>query len=177
MRALKALVVVMGVMIVVGVAVIGVTIFHRMSKPDVAAAPPAAPAPVTPTPATPTAPAPSPAAAPTAPANSALNVPIGAPLPQQFDRKFGDVTVSIPAGARVSDFSASGDRVVLRVVLANQEQRLFVVDLLSGNLLGTIKLAADGTDTPGAAGNGNSGIMPPLPAVNVPPRNKSEGLK
>lgn len=169
MRALKALVVVMGVMIVVGVAVIGVTVYHRMSAPDVALVPPAAPAPA--------AAAIKPAPPATPGADSALNVPIGAPLPQQFDRKFGDVTVSIPAGARVSDFSASGDRVVLRVVLANQEQRLFVVDLLSGNLLGTIKLAADGTDTPGAAGNGNSGIMPPLPAVNVPPRNKSEGLK
>ena len=41
----------------------------------------------------------------------------------------------------MADFSASGDRLVLRVVMADQEQRLMVVDLFSGNLLGTIRLA------------------------------------
>jgi hypothetical protein len=51
-----------------------------------------------------------------------------------------------------------------------------VVDLLSGNLLGTIKLASEGNDQ----GTGNAAapvILPVLPSVNVPPRNKSEGLK
>jgi hypothetical protein len=166
MRALKALVVVMGVIIVVGIAVVGVTIFNRLSKPA--------------TPAIATAPAaPSPAAAPPAPVSglpigAPLGAPLGTPLPQQFDRKCGDVTLSIPAGARVSDFSASGDRLVLRLVMPDQEQRLIVVDLLTGTLLGTIKLATG----PGAAGNGASpGILSPLPSVTVPPRNKNEGLK
>lgn len=179
MRALKALVIVMGILIVVGLGVIGVTIFHRMSKP---ATPPPPAAVATPVPA----PAPSaaspPATAPAAaPGGSALNVPIGAPLPTQFDRKFGDVAVDIPAGARVSDFSASGDRLVLRVIMPDQQQRLFVVDLLTGSLLGTIKLTSGGPTPDGAnrggAGAGNPGILPPLPSVNVPPRNKSEGLK
>ncbi len=172
MRALKALVIVMGIMIVVGVAVIGVTVFNRMSKP----ASPPAPVAGTPSPA----PAPivvNPVAPPAAPGGSALNVPIGTPLPTQFDRKFGDVSVEIPPGARVSDFSASGDRLVLRVIMADQEQRLIVVDLLSGNLLGTIRLASGGGSAPAGTSGATPGILPPLPSVNVPPRNKSEGLK
>jgi hypothetical protein len=174
MRALKALVIVMGILIVVGLGVIGVTIFHRMSKP---ATPPPAPV-ATPVPAAVPAPSPAAAAAPaTAPGGSALNVPIGAPLPTQFDRKFGDVSVDIPPGAHVADFSASGDRLVLRVIMPDQQQRLLVVDLLTGNLLGTIKLASGGATPTGGSQGGNPGILPPLPSVNVPPRNKSEGLK
>jgi len=158
MRALKALVVIMGVIIVVGIIVVGVTIFNRLSKPatPVVAAAPAASSVPTPTP-TPT-----------------VSLPIGTPLPQQFDRKFGDVTLSIPAGARVSDFSASGDRLVLRVVMPDQEQRLIVVDLLSGTLLGTIKLT---TGASPATNGGAPGLLSPLPSVSVPPRNKNEGLK
>ncbi len=179
MRALKALVIVMGILIVVGVAVIGVTVFNRMSKP--AAPPPVAAATPTPPAAVPAPVAGNPVAPPAAPGGSALNVPIGASLPPQFDRKFGDVALDLPAGARVADFSASGDRLVLRVVMADQEQRLMVVDLLSGNLLGTIRLATGAGAAPaapaGGAGNASPGILPPLPSVNVPPRNKSEGLK
>jgi hypothetical protein len=156
MRALKALVVIMGVIIVAGVAVVGITIFNRLSKPASVPAPVVA-----------TAPAPPPAA---------MTMPIGAPLPQQFDRKFGDTTLAIPAGARVSDFSASGDRLVLRVVTPDQEQRLVVVDLISGMVLGTIKLTAGGADVPSNNGGG-IGLLTPLPQVNVPPRNKNEGLK
>jgi hypothetical protein len=66
---------------------------------------------------------------------------------------------------------------VLRVIMPDQQQRLLVVDLLTGNLLGTIKLASGGATSSGGSQGGNPGILPPLPSVNVPPRNKSEGLK
>lgn len=168
MRALKALVIIMGVIIVVGIAVVGVTIFNRLSKP---AMPAVATAPAAPSPAmAPSAPSP----APGLPIGAPLGTPLGASLPQQFDRKFGDVTLSIPPGARVSDFSASGERLVLRVVMPDQEQRLIVVDLLSGTVLGTIKLSTGATP---ASNGANPGILSPLPSVTVPPRNKNEGLK
>jgi hypothetical protein len=163
MRALKALVVIMGVIIVIGLAVVGVTIFNRLGKP--------APAPVTvaaPTGPATTAPAPT---APAMPSPSNPTLSIGTPLPPLFDRKFGDATVKIPAGARVADFSASGDRLVLRVVMPDQEQRLLVVDLINGTVLGTIRLTSDTT------GGTQPSLLTPLPAVNVPPRNKNEGLK
>jgi hypothetical protein len=161
MRALKALVIIMGVIIVAGVAVVGITVFNRLSKP---ASTPVAPV------------ATAPPSTPIAPAPAAMTAPLGSPLPQQFDRKFDDVTLAIPAGARVSDFSASGDRLVLRVVMPDQEQRLLVVDLINGTLLGTIRLTAAGADAPRNSGGG-IGLLTPLPQVDVPPRNKNEGLK
>ncbi|MEO8560152.1 MAG: hypothetical protein ABI439_13870 [Rhodospirillales bacterium] len=178
MRALKALVLIMGVIIVVGIAVIGVTIFNRLSKPT--ASPLIATAPADPSLNNPAATLPiggplgNPlGASPGTPLGTPLGTALGTPMPPQFDRTFGDVAVAIPAGARVSDFSASGDRLVLRVVMPDQEQRLIVVDLQSGALLGTIKLAIGGA----AAGGGNPPILSPLPSVTVPPRNKNEGLK
>lgn len=55
--------------------------------------------------------------------------------PAGFDGK-----VELPAGARILDMTASGDRLVLRVALADGSERLVVVDLARGRQLGALEL-------------------------------------
>jgi hypothetical protein len=93
MRALKILVVAMGVLLVVGfialVAAIAVRLSHR---------------------------APAPGAAFTAPA------------------------LTLPPGAKIERVSTGPDRIVLAVTLPDGTQQLLVIDLQTGQLLGTIPL-------------------------------------
>jgi hypothetical protein len=51
-----------------------------------------------------------------------------------------DGTIALPAGARVLDMAAAGDRLVLRVALPDASERLLVVDLAHGRQIGTLEL-------------------------------------
>jgi hypothetical protein len=108
MRALKALVIVMGVLLVGGTVLLVGVILSRLGGK--------------------TASVPAPAASSPAPAKASPPV------------SFGAATLTIPAGATVAETVAAGDRVVLRLILADGAQRLLVVDPASGALLGTIDL-------------------------------------
>jgi hypothetical protein len=99
MRALKVLVVVLGVLLVAGFAVVVVTIMGRLGQR-------AAPAP--------------PAAARLAP--------------------FGNATVTLPANALVMEVQGAGDRILLRLDLADGSEMLLVLDAATGAELGRIKL-------------------------------------
>jgi hypothetical protein len=55
--------------------------------------------------------------------------------PAGFDGK-----VQLPAGGRILDMTASGDRVVLRVAVPDGGERLIVVDLVRGRQLGVLDL-------------------------------------
>ena len=46
--------------------------------------------------------------------------------------------VELPAGGRIVDMTAAGDRLVLRVALPDASERLVVVDLARGRQLGTL---------------------------------------
>ncbi|MFQ5939287.1 MAG: hypothetical protein ACE5KL_04350 [Alphaproteobacteria bacterium] len=97
MQALKVLVIAMGIAILAGVAVIGVTIYKRATEPrDETAA----------------APAPPPA--------------------------FGTVEVPIPEGCSVVETLAAGERLILRIGTGAACDRIYVVDLASGALLGVL---------------------------------------
>lgn len=101
MQALKVLVIVMGIAILAGVAVIGVAIYKRATEPQDGTA---------------AAPAPPPA--------------------------FGTVEVPIPEGCSVVETLVAGQRLILRIgpddISGAGCDRIYVVDLASGALLGVL---------------------------------------
>ena len=147
MRLLKTLVIVMGVVLVLGFGALIYIIATRVTAPR---------------------PEPVRAEQPEPPPKPIPLPPLGESLPQQFTPSFGEQTLAIPAGARLSDFSAGGDRLVLRLILEDQTQQLIVIDLNTGALIGTLKLATGEEGAPVT-------VLPPLPGVQVPPRNAQEG--
>ena len=110
MQALKALVIFMGVVIVIGVAVVGVTIYNRMNR-----------------------------LGETAPADSQAAAPPAAPADQTLPA-FGDMSVKLPEGCRVVEMVPAGDRLLLRLGSLPRCNRILVVDLATGGLLGSIDL-------------------------------------
>ncbi|MGE0154761.1 MAG: hypothetical protein AB7R90_19240 [Reyranellaceae bacterium] len=166
MRLLKTLVIVMGVLLVLGFGALVYIIAGRLAAPRPATSVPmpTAPAVTAPPPSVQEPPAPQPPAEqPPAPA-------IGQALPPHFTPSFGEQSLVLPPGARISDFSAGGGRLVLRVILADQTQQLVVVDLNTGALIGTLNVENSGEPAP-------TTILPALPSVEVPPRNRQEGKK
>ncbi len=103
MRALKTLVIVMGVLILVGMALVGYTLIKRGLNP----APPLVEAPQ----------APSAAVHP-----------------------YGPVEIELPQGAHIASTHTAGGRLVIELTLAGGAERVLVVDLTSGAILGTIDL-------------------------------------
>lgn len=162
MRLLKTLVIAMGLILVVAFGALVIIVMNRMNAPK----PPPPASVVVPTPATPAPPVPTPAA-------TAAPLPgpaAGQSLPTHFTPSFGEQTLVLPPGARISDFSAGGDRLVLRVILADQTQQLVVVDLNTGAMIGALNIENSGQPAP-------TSVLPTVPSVNVPPRNAQEGKK
>ncbi len=157
MRLLKTLVIVMGVVLVVGFGALIYIVVGRIATPRQEPAPVAVAVPPA---------APEAAAGSDAPAET---LAAGAALPPHFTPSFGAQSLVLPAGARVSDFSAGGDRLVLRLILPDHSQQLAVVDLNTGALIGTLKIENGDGDTPS--------VLTPLPGVEVPPRNRQEGRR
>lgn len=122
MQLLKTLVIVMGVLIVAGFAVIGVEVYKRIvdptrgNRPAVSAA--ATPAP----PVEPSSPAPA-------------SGPVPAPVPSAAPR---EVVLDLPAGARIGELVAVGNRVLFKVTLPQGPDRLYLVDPQTGALQTTI---------------------------------------
>lgn len=116
MQALKALVIVMGVLIAVGTTVVVVTIYNRMQTldKDTSAQTTAQSAPL---------PAPSTTPAP------------AAPLPV-----FGEARVAVPDGCRVVEMIPAGERLLLRLGSVARCNRILVLDLAGGSVLGSFEL-------------------------------------
>ena len=133
MQALKTLVIVLGVVIVAGIAVIGVTIYHRATNPV------NSPVPDSPKPAAEPAakPAPKPATEP------------------GFGPGFGRVVLELPPGSRVVEMTAEDDRLILRLRLADGGRQILILDMATGKRLGTFELKEgelrDGGPRDGAA--------------------------
>jgi hypothetical protein len=101
MRALKVLVVVMGMLLVGGTTALIVAVIERARQhlAEPAAAPPAPPG-----------------------------------------RGFGRAVVDLPAGARVIAVEPAGERLVVRIGLAEGGEALILIDARTGAKLGTIEL-------------------------------------
>ena len=159
MRLLKTLVIAMGLILVVAFGALVIIVMNRMNAPK----PQPAASVFVPTP-----PKPAPAVAET-PATP-LPPLAGQSLPQHFTPNFGEQSLVLPPGARISDFSAGGDRLVVRIIMADQTQQLVVVDLNTGAMIGTLNIENSGNPAP-------TSVLPTVPSVNVPPRNAQEGKK
>ncbi len=55
--------------------------------------------------------------------------------------------IALPAGARVIETALDGDRVALRIALANGTERLVIIDIRTGRRLGTLDLAPEAGGT------------------------------
>jgi hypothetical protein len=98
MRALKALVIVMGVLILAGMGLVSYGIVKRTAMPERPAQPAAA------------------------------------------ARPYGPVELALPSGARIARTRTSGERLIVELELASGGERLLVLDLATGGLVGTIDL-------------------------------------
>ena len=122
MRVLKGLVIGMALLIAVGMALFAYGLYQKIADPeftffpgetgDGAAAP---------------APAPAPAAAPAAPAPR-----LAAP------GAFGTIAVPLPEGCVLARVIPEGGRLYLRIGPAGRCERVVVVDVATGSVLGTI---------------------------------------
>ncbi len=110
MQILKALVVIMGVLIVAGFAFLGVELYKRMSDPTRAI---------------------SAAASGEADRSGDRSGERGA------DRSV-EVTLDVPAGARIGEMLAVGNRVLFKVTLPQGPDRLYLMDPRSGAVTATI---------------------------------------
>ncbi len=126
MQALKALVIVLGVMIVAGIAVIGVTIYHR--------------------------------------ATNLVNSPVpGSTEPAVrtgfgpgFGPGFGRVALDLPPGSRVVEMTAEGDRLILRLRLADGGWQILILDMATGKRLGIFESRDDGEPRDGKPSEGKA---------------------
>ena len=109
MAMLKGLIIFMGLLIVIGVGVIGVTIFNRMNKPKVEAM------------------ATAPVAAPVAP-----GTPLASP------HAFGGAVLNIGAGCEIAETRADGGRLIVRTDGPGACRRIHILDLATGASLGTL---------------------------------------
>jgi hypothetical protein len=120
MKALKLSVILMGVLILVGLAVVAITVAKRANRPG----PPAASSQAVPAPAV---------APPVAGMPGAAAQPPG----------FGQVTVRYPGGFEPVETVADGDRLIVRFKSAAGSGRIVILDLRTGRVLGTVTLAPE----------------------------------
>ncbi len=101
MQILKALVVIMGVLILAGFTYLGVELYKRMSDPNRASL--------------------------TGPATTTTVI----------DRP-AEVTLDVPAGARIGEMLAVGNRVLFKVTLPQGPDRLYLIDPRTGAVTATV---------------------------------------
>ncbi|AWJ84885.1 hypothetical protein TSH58p_15960 [Azospirillum sp. TSH58] len=105
MQFLKALIVIMGVMIIAGFAFLGVELYKRINDPERRSGADAE--------------------------RAALST-----------GRTEEVTLGLPAGARMSDPVAVGNRVVFRVTIPDAADRLYVMDPRTGAIAVTVTAGA-----------------------------------
>ena len=119
MQALKALVIFLGVLIVIGMGVLAYGIMVKFdewqAKKDGEAAP-----------------------APLADVAPSVIAPVVAEV------WAGDLRVAVPAGARVAETVVADGRMIVRLSLSDDSQRFLVFDLISGRQVGAIELQPGG---------------------------------
>ena len=130
MKALKSLVVFMGILIAIGVMVVGVTIYRRATAPatDQAVAPPA----VTP----------------------AMPLANGTPRAQPLTG-FGARELDLPAGSTIVSVQPLDSRVLVHARLPDGAARILLLDPASGAVAGEWRLPGGGAPN-GAIGGGTS---------------------
>jgi len=124
-RMLKAVVIVLGLLIILSIGVIAVTVFRRLTD----SGPP--PARLVTAPATTEVPPNG-----TAEASSDRSINVALPV-------FGHRKVELPPGARLVETRITGDRMFLRARLLGGNEVWIVLSLLTGQQLGSFELVAE----------------------------------
>ncbi len=132
MRVLKGLVIGMGLLIAAGMALFAYGLYQKISDPEFTffAGEPGDRAPAA-------VPAASPAAVPAA-SPAAATTPAPAPAAVAPPAAFGTIAVPLPAGCSLARVIPEGDRLYLRIGPAGRCERVVVVDVATGSVLGTI---------------------------------------
>ncbi len=136
MQALKALVIFMGILIAVGVAVLGVTIYNRATKMATGDKP--APATMT---IPPLAGAPAPQSGPGAPVSPPPQAPVAA-------TNFGVRELGLPAGSVVVSVQPIGPRVLVQARLPDGGTRILVLDPATGDVAGEWRASGGAAGAP-----------------------------
>lgn len=123
MRALKGLVIGMGILILIGFGVVVVGLIQRVGDDGDSTRPGQI------------------SGRPSAPLAGAPGTPLQGPSAAPSEATFGDVKVAIPAGAQVVATSTDSGRLVVQLRLGGGATRVLVVDLATGRRLGAIDLA------------------------------------
>ena len=120
MQALKALIIGMGLLILAGFGVVGVTLYNRATAPEDSGGK-------------------AESAGDAAPdAATGAGAETKAPLPS-----FGLARLGLPAGSRVVETTAEGGRLMLRVRDPAGAETIHVIDLATGARLGTIEITGN----------------------------------
>ncbi|MCP5367963.1 MAG: hypothetical protein H6907_03595 [Hyphomicrobiales bacterium] len=128
MRALKGLVIGLGVMIVIAMVALAYALYYKSQNPDFKLFGGSSPG------------TEAPAATAAAPEAAAKATPEAAPEATAGPvRSFGDINLRLPPDGQVSRLAADGRRLFLQVD-APDGGRIVVIDLTNGAVLGTIHL-------------------------------------
>lgn len=111
--AVKVAAAVMGVMIVAGLGILGVTVVKRVGGAG----------------------SDTPETAP--------QIAVAAAVPAAAPTAFGEVSLRLPPRARILDMAMDQRRLVLHLQLAGRDKALMVIDLENGRSLGMIRLEPD----------------------------------
>lgn len=117
MQALKALVIFLGVLIVIGMGVLAYGIMLKFGEWQ---------------------------AKKDGEATSLVEIAPSAPVPVVTEVWTGDLKVAIPAGARVAETVVADGQMIVRLTLADDSQRYLIFDLGTGRRIGAIELQPGG---------------------------------
>ena len=73
--------------------------------------------------------------------DAAAGAAAGSPQPPASVAAFGDIRLSLPAGCGITEMQPSGDRLFLRLGPSGPCERVVVLDVRSGAILGSVLLA------------------------------------
>ncbi len=113
MHMLKSLVVGMGILIVVGMAALAYAVYFRSTNPDFV---------LFKTP------------------DKQVSNKVAVKTPNNQNRPFGNVAIELPKGCRIAEMlpGGSGQQLLLRIGPPGPCERVVVVDILNGAVLGTV---------------------------------------
>lgn len=129
MRALKALVIILAVVIAAAIAVLGVSVYQRAVNLAGERAPTSSAG---------------------RPSTGSVSGTAGAEE-AGTPRDFGTQALALPEGSRILEMVAEGDRLILRLRLRDGGSQIVILDMVSGRRLGTLRLT-DGEPTRRPAG-------------------------
>ncbi len=89
-------------------------------------------------------------------ATNLVNSPVPPPAKPAPEPGFGRVALDLPPGSRVVEMTAEGDRLILRLRLADGGRWILILDMATGKRLGTFELRDGGEPRDGKPREGKA---------------------